>query len=170
MFPNKLNIKETFWSCIFSKYINVLKLQLANDRLEDDYPSMLGNRAGLHPSPPPGKRKNRDFFQVHPTNQISWSLTPACRVPPAPSQTTCSKPVSPSSQRNPAPPRWIQFTASQHINLDRPFLDNCFIVRSWYRFASIGSWWAQSPSKWVSSQPSLCGASAAASRTRGRGS
>ena len=58
MFPNKLNIKETFWSsvmCIFSYHMNVLEMQVANDRLEDDYPSMLGNRAGLHSSPPPGK-------------------------------------------------------------------------------------------------------------------
>ena len=33
-----------------------MKNTIANARLEDDYPSMLGNRGGLHPSPPPGKR------------------------------------------------------------------------------------------------------------------
>ena len=31
-----------------------LDIKSCNHRLDDDYPSMLGSRGGLHPSPPPG--------------------------------------------------------------------------------------------------------------------
>ena len=38
----------------FASNEKCLDIKSCNQRLDDDYPSMLGSRGGLHPSPPPG--------------------------------------------------------------------------------------------------------------------
>ena len=40
-----------------------LDIKSCNHRLDDDYPSMLGSRGGLHPSPPPGGVKYNQLIR-----------------------------------------------------------------------------------------------------------